>query len=115
MDPVYVMRSYIIDVGTYSLAEQAGMFCEVLKEQLGGDFGLFEGTAFTYWADEPYEIDFIWDAGDVRIKLAFMGDPDNSVWSVIGGKNRFRGTIGRDMNESCRMFLGSVAALSKDQ
>ena len=40
------MRSYIVDMESYNLAEQAGMFCEALKDILGEDYSLFEDTKF---------------------------------------------------------------------
>ena len=109
-DPVYTMRSYIVDMESYNLAEQAGMFCEALKDILGEDYSLFEDTKFYYSAEEPYEAVFIWDRDDVRAKLAFMGDPDNSTWSVVSPKSRMRGPIGQDRYESCRKFLEAMSA-----
>ena len=109
-NPAEVMRSYIIDMDTLNLAEQAGMFCEALKENLR-DLSPFEGTRFIYSPDEPYEVHFIWDKGDIRIQLSFMGDPDDSVWTVINGKRRFRGRIGNDRETSCREFLRAVDEL----
>ena len=107
VNPADVMRSYIIDVETYGLAEQAGMFCEVLREQLS-DYSIFEDFEFTFYSDEPYELSFIWDCGDIRSKLTFLGDKDSSTWSVASSKKRFRGAIGEDMDSSCRSFLSSM-------
>ena len=107
-DPVYVMRSYIIDMDTYNLAEQAGMFCEAMTEVCKGDYSLFEGMKFIYSAEEPYEAVFIWDEGDLRAKLTFLGDPDNSTWSVVTPKKRLRGAIGADRVSSCRLFLNAL-------
>ncbi len=112
-NPADIMRSYIIDVETYGLAEQAGMFCEELREQLGDDVSLFEGFEFIYSADEPYELDFIWDRGETRARLTFLGDPDDSTWSVVNRRQRFRGAIGRDLESSCRAFLNSIILLIK--
>ena len=47
MNAAEIMRSYIIDIETYSIAEQAGMFCESLKENL--DDSLFKDTTFCYY------------------------------------------------------------------
>jgi len=107
-DPVYVMRSYIIDMDTYNLAEQAGMFCEAMTEVCKGDYSLFEGMKFIYSAEEPYEAVFIWDEGDLRAKLTFLGDPDNSTWSVTTSKRRTRGAIGNDKTASCSLFLDAL-------
>jgi len=104
-DPVFTMRSYIIDMESYNLAEQAGMFCEAMKDTMDGDYSLFEGMQFIYSAEEPYEAVFIWDYQDLRAKLTFMGDPDNSTWSVAAPRIRRRGSIGKDRNESCKAFL----------
>lgn len=90
------------------------MFCEALKDTLAEDFSVFDDTKFYYSAEEPYEAVFIWDHGDVRAKLTFMGDPDNSTWSVVSPKTRMRGSIGKDRYESCRMFLGAMANVIKD-
>ncbi|MBE6518155.1 MAG: hypothetical protein E7Z70_01245 [Thermoplasmata archaeon] len=106
-NPADIMRSYIIDAETYSLAEQAGKFCEVLREQLS-DLSLFEDFEFTFYSDEPYELSFIWDRGDIRSKLTFLGDKDDSTWSVTSSRKRFRGAIGNDMASSCRTFLSSM-------
>ena len=107
------MRGIIIDVETYNLAEQAGMFCESLKDAMDGDTSPFNETKFIFAADEPYEIDFIWDSGDLRIKLCFMGDPDNSTWSVSEGKRKFRGTIGDDRDASAKLFLETIREFRK--
>ncbi len=108
VDPVYVMRSYILDMESINLAEQAGMFCEALKDACEGDYSLFEGTEFIYSAEEPYEAVFIWDKGDIRAKLTFQGDPDYSTWSVVTPKKRLRGAIGADRMSSCRLFLDAL-------
>ena len=105
-----VMRSYIIDMETIGIAEQAGRFCESLKENLS-DTGIFEGTQFTYSSDEPYEAHFIWDKGDTRIQLSFMGDPDDSVWSIVCGKRRVKGLIGSDPEGSCKRFVDTLQQL----
>ncbi len=109
VNPADVMRSYIIDMETLGLAEQAGRFCESLRDNLK-DVSCFDGFSFTYSADEPYEVHFIWDKGDTRIQLSFMGDPDDSVWSVISGKRRFRGSIG-DPEQSCVLFLRTISEM----
>ena len=111
VNPAEVMRSYIVDMETIGLAEQAGMFCEVMKEQLGDDWSLFDDTEFIYAPEEPYEVHFIWDRGEMRIKLSFMGDPDDSIWSVVNGKRRFKGMIGNDREASCRRFLECIISL----
>ncbi len=108
INPADMMRSYIIDMETYGLAEQAGKFCEALRESMGEDLSLFYDTKFIYSAEEPYEAVFIWDLGDLRAKLTFMGDPDNSTWAVSSRKKRFRGAIGKDPNAACRLFLDSL-------
>lgn len=113
MDPSYVMRSYIVDMECYNLAEQAGMFCEALKDACGGDHPLFEGSEFIYSADEPYEAVFIWDIGEIRAKLTFLGDADDSTWSVVTPKKRFRGAIGSNRGASCRRFLDAISELKK--
>lgn len=110
VDPVYTMRSYIVDMESYNLAEQAGMFCEAMKDILADDYSLFEGTKFYYSAEEPYEAVFIWDRDEVRAKLTFLGDPDNSTWSVVSPKSRMRGPIGYDRHESCASFLEAMGA-----
>ena len=102
------MRSYILDMESINLAEQAGMFCEALKDVCEGDYSPFEGTEFIYSAEEPYEVVFIWDKGDIRAKLTFLGDPDNSTWSVVTPKKRLRGAIGADRVSSCRLFLNAL-------
>ncbi len=107
-DPSEIMRSYIIDLECYNLAEQAGMFTEELKAIVPEYIDSFEGMEFTFYADEPYELDFIWDLGDVRAKLTFMGDPDNSVWSVVSPRKRCRGPIGDDRRSSCLRFLEAL-------
>ncbi len=112
-DPVYVMRSYVLDMETYNLAEQAGMFCEALKDVCDGDYSLFDGMEFLYSAEEPYEAVFIWDLGDIRAKLTFLGDPDNSTWSVVTPKKRLRGAIGKDQEASCRLFLEAIHNVKK--
>ena len=107
-DPYEQMRGVIIDVKTYNLAEQAGMFCESLREALGQDKSPFRDTEFFSTSDEPYELLFIWDSDDLRIKLCFMADPDNSTWSVSKGKKRFKGEIGKDRDTSARIFIDTV-------
>ena len=107
-DPYEQMRGVIIDMETYNLAEQAGMFCESLRDALNGNTSPFDDTEFTFAADEPYQIEFIWDSGELRIKLCFMGDPDNSTWSVSEGRRRFRGAIGKDMGGSAESFIVSI-------
>ena len=113
-DPVYTMRSYIVDMESINLAEQAGMFCEAIKDILADDYSVFSDTKFYYSAEEPYEAVFIWDRGDVRAKLTFMGDPDNSTWSVVSPKTRMRGPIGQDRYESCRRFLDAIGKTRSD-
>ena len=110
MNAAEVMRSYIIDMETIGLAEQAGMFCESLKERL--DDSLFKDTKFCFHEDEPYEVDFIWDRDDLRIQLVFKGDADNSFWSIIKGKRRFKQAIGRDVDTSCSSFLETLREMS---
>ncbi len=110
-DPVYTMRSYILDMESYNLAEQAGMFCEAMREVLDGDYSAFEGTEFYYSAEEPYEAVFIWDHSDIRAKLTFLGDPDNSVWSVVSPKARRRGPIGDDRHASCVGFIEALRSI----
>jgi len=105
------MRSYIIDIEDYPLAEQAGMFCETLKEFCDGDYSIFDGMEFTYYGDPPYEASFIWDLGDIRARLTFLGDADDSTWSVTSPKSRFRGAIGKDRVASCTEFIGSIKKL----
>jgi len=107
-DPSEVMRSYIIDLDCYNLAEQAGMFTEELKELVPEYINLFDGMKFTFYSEEPYELDFIWDSGDIRAKLTFMGDPDNSTWSVVSPRKRCRGPIGVDRRSSCIKFLETL-------
>jgi len=88
------------------------MFCEALKGH-SEDFFLFDGMDFIYSAEEPYEAMFIWDQGDLRAKLTFLGDPDNSTWSVTSPKRRLRGAIGSDREASCGLFLNALR-VSKD-
>lgn len=107
-DPSEIMRSYIIDLECYNLAEQAGMFCEALKELVPDHMAFFSDAEFTFYAEEPYELDFIWDVGDIRAKLTFMGDPDYSVWSVVSPRKRIRGAIGGDRHASCLEFLAAI-------
>ena len=109
-DPVYVMRSYIIDMEDYPLAEQAGRFCEALREVCGGDYSPFDGMKFTYYGDPPYEETFIWDLGELRAKLTFLGDPDDSTWSVTTPKRRTRGAIGVERSTSCRDFIAAIVS-----
>ena len=109
MNAAEIMRSYIIDIETYSIAEQAGMFCESLKENL--DDPLFKDTKFCYYEDEPYEVSFIWDGDELRIQLTFKGDPDDSTWLIINGKRRFRGQI-KDIENSCRTFLDTLKEMT---
>ncbi len=107
-DPAAVMRSYVIDISTYGLAEQAGMMCEAMKELIGAGQPWPDGMEFTYYDEEPYVVEFIWDRGDMRAKLCFHGDKDDSVWSVVCGRRRNRGTIFPDIYASCRLFLEAV-------
>ena len=109
MNAAEIMRSYIIDIETYSIAEQAGMFCESLKENL--DDSLFKDTKFCYYEDEPYEVSFIWDRDELRIQLTFKGDSDDSTWLIINGKRRFRGQI-KDIENSCRTFLDTLKEMT---
>lgn len=109
------MRSYILDMESINLAEQAGMFCEALKDACEGDYSVFEGTEFIYSAEEPYEAVFIWDKGDIRAKLTFLGDPDNSTWSVVTPKKRLRGAIGDDKVSSCRLFLNAILTVNNSK
>ena len=110
MNAAEVMRSYIIDVETYNLAEQAGMFCEYLCEQ---DLSAFEGTKFCYSPDEPYGVHFIWDKGDLRIQLSFKADKDDSTWYIINGKKRFKRPIGNDPEGSCREFVETLNSMTE--
>jgi len=105
MNAAEIIRSYIIDMETYNLAEQAGMFCECLGEC---NLSAFEGTKFCYSADEPYGVHFIWDKGDLRIQLSFKADKDDSSWYIINGKKRCRKTIGNDPEKACREFLDTL-------
>jgi hypothetical protein len=111
IDPSEVMRSYIIDLECYNLAEQAGMFCEALKEAVTDFPDLFDGMRFDFYAEEPYELQFIWDVGDIRAMLTFKGDPDLSTWSVVCSRKRTRGAIGIDRSASCRRFLQSLSSI----
>ncbi len=109
--PVYQMRGFIVDAETYGLAEQAGMFCEALSEILGADLSLFDGFEFGCHMDEPYEMVFMWDRGSLRVKLSFLGDPDDSTWFVGDDRRRFRGAIGTDRCASCRRMLDSMRSI----
>lgn len=102
MNAAEIMRSYIIDMETYGLAEQAGMFCEYLGEY---DLSAFEGTKFCYSEDGPYGVHFIWDKGDLRIQLSFKADKDDSTWYIINGKKRFKRAIGNDPEKACIEFI----------
>ena len=103
--PSDMMRSYIIDMETLNLAQQAGMFCESLR---GIDVSAFEDAKFYYDADEPYAVHFIWDKEDMRIQFSFKADEDDSVWMVSRGRRRFRSPIGNDRDKACREFLEAV-------
>ena len=103
--PSDMMRSYIIDMESLNLAEQAGMFCESLREC---DVSVFEGTKFYYSPDEPYAVHFIWDKDDMRIQLSFKADEDDSVWSVSNGGRRFKSPIGKDRDKACKEFIGTI-------
>ena len=107
LHPSDQMRGYIPDIKTYGLAEQSGMFCEALRDCLS-DPALFDGMQFDYSIDEPYEVVYLWDLDDIRAKLTFMGDPDNSTWSVTSRKKRSRGAIGQDRHQSCKLFLDAI-------
>lgn len=111
-DPAFVMRSYIIDIETYGLAEQAGMFCEELKDRTAGGGSILQRMQFTYYSEEPYSVEFIWDLGELRVKLVFMGDRDNSVWSVSGKRIRMKGTIFPDVAKACTDFMTAVDSVA---
>jgi hypothetical protein len=109
--PADIMRSYILDIETIGLAEQAGMFCEALKDYLIEHGNPLEGMEFSYYADEPYQVSFIWDLGELRVGLTFMGDSDDSVWAVTTRRRRFRSAIGEDRANACREMMESLKVL----
>ncbi len=115
VNPADIMRSYIIDMDTYGLAEQAGKFCEAFREELGSDLSPFDGMEFTYSADEPYDAVFIWDIGEIRAKLSFLGDPDDSTWAVTSRRRRFRGAVSPDMRSAARSFIDRLGELRREQ
>lgn len=114
-DPTEQMRYHILEMGTYNLAEQAGIFCDALGDAEGLSDIDFSTAEFVFDSDEPYEVYFEWFFGDVKAGLSFHADSDDSEWFVnserVGKRSRNRGRIGEDRGISSREFV-SVLVLS---
>ena len=112
-DPSEQMRGCILDMKTYNLAEQAGMFCDGVSEHLAGMDIDFSDSEFVFDSDEPYEVYFEWYFGDVRAGICFRADRDESDWFVNrtdGVKMyRYRRTVGEDIWGCSVPFLEKLA------
>lgn len=110
-DPTGQMRHHILEMKTYNLAEQAGMFCDAMNDVLQGE--PFPENDFTFASDEPYEVYFEWYFGDVKAGLTFTADRDDSEWFVNSedGRRRMRSHVGSDVPESARRFLEELGSV----
>ena len=110
-DPTEQMRYHILEMDTYNLAEQAGMFCDAMNDILSSSGRMFPGSEFTFAYDEPYEVYFEWFFGDVKAGLTFTADRDDSEWFVNSGENmrrRMRMRIGDDTPCSTERLVDEV-------
>ena len=113
VEPWDQMRPCILDMRTYGLAEQAGMFCDGLENAHRGNPVDFSGSEFTFDSDEPYEVYFEWYFGDILAGVSFHGDRDDSEWFVNrtdGNRRfRFRQPVGDDTWGSAKPFLEQLS------